>query len=76
MTHSTARRLGNDISDAPPIFLEWTLGTDMPVAQKDGVGCWLTAADAFVVAGGLWNPTNGALPGLAAGRRVAVPRAY
>lgn len=48
-----------DVVDTPPIALEWTLGTDMPMAQKDGVGCWLTDIDEFVIAGGLWAPTNG-----------------
>lgn len=51
-----------DIVDTPPVALNWSLGTDMPVAQKDGVGCWLTDIDEFVVTGGLWAPTNGSEP--------------
>jgi hypothetical protein len=42
------------ISDRPPVSLQWSLGRDMPFAQKDGTGCWLAEHQAFVVTGGLW----------------------
>ena len=42
------------ISDRPPVSLQWSLGRDMPFAQKDGTGCWLAEHQAFLVTGGLW----------------------
>ena len=48
-----------DVVDTPPVSLRWSLGSDMPWAQKDGVGCWLTDVGEFVVTGGLWINVTG-----------------
>ena len=42
-----------DITDSPPVSLSWSIGTDMPAGNKDGVGCLI--GHEFVVAGGAWE---------------------
>lgn len=52
-----------NISDAPPVALKWSVGTDSPLGQKDGHGC-LFANRYFVIAGGVaghvWPGPDGA----------------
>eukprot|EP01052_Picozoa_sp_SAG31_P003299 SAG31_NODE_125_length_23649_cov_7.156202_17_plen_444_part_00 len=41
------------ISDDPPFSLEWSIGRDAPIAQKDGHGC-LFRNRYFAIANGIW----------------------
>jgi hypothetical protein len=51
-----------NITDTPPFALDWSVGTDSPLGQKDGHGC-LFADRYFVIAGGVathtWTGPNG-----------------
>ena len=50
---------GDNISDAVPVQLGWSLLGDMPYPWKDGVGCYFEETGDVVLAGGLWQVWSG-----------------